>query len=160
MPVHVVWFLIAIALLVVELASTTFYAIFLAAGAAVAGLMAFFFPDSPSWLQAVVAVAVAVAGVVLVRPILGRRLHGRGGDAISPGVHGGFVGQRALSTDTIGDELHPGHVRLAGEVWLAYTDAHQPIDGGVPVIVSAVRGTTLVVRPAGPAPAPAQIPEA
>ena len=49
MPVHVVWFLIAIALLVVELASTTFYAIFLAAGAAVAGIVAFLFPTSPAW---------------------------------------------------------------------------------------------------------------
>ena len=160
MPVHVVWFLIAIALLVVELASTTFYAIFLAAGAAVAGVVAFLFPSSASWLQAVIAVAVAVAGVVLVRPILGRRLQGRGTGAVSPGVHGGFVGQNALTTDVIGDELHPGHVRLAGEVWLAYTDAHQSIDAGASVVVSAVRGTTLVVRPAGPAPAPAQIPEA
>ncbi len=160
MPVHVVWFLIAVALLVLELASTTFYAIFLAAGAAVAGLMAFFFPASPAWLQAVVAVAVAAAGVAIIRPILGRRLQGRGTDAVSPGVHGGFVGQRALSTDVIGDELHPGHVRLAGEVWMAYTDTHQQIDAGSPVIISAVRGTTLLVRPAGPAQAPAQIPEA
>ena len=160
MPVHVVWFLIAIALLVVELASTTFYAIFLAVGAAAAGLLAFLFPDSPAWVQAVLALAVAIAGVVLVRPILGRRLQSRGSGAIAPGTHGGFVGQRALTTDAIGDELHPGHVRLSGEVWMAFTDAHETIDGGVPVIVSAVRGTTLVVRPAGPAPAPAQIPEA
>ena len=42
---------------------------------------------------------------------------------------------------------------------MAFTDAHETIDGGVPVIVTAVRGTTLVVRPAGPAP-PGPIPEA
>ena len=52
--------LIAIALLVVELASTTFYAIFLAAGAAAAGVVAFVFPDSAPWVQAVVAMAVAM----------------------------------------------------------------------------------------------------
>jgi inner membrane protein len=160
MPVHVIWFLIAIALLVLELASTTFYAIFLALGAVAAGLVAFFFPESAGWLQAVIAVAVAIAGVAVVRPILGRRLQSRGTGAVSPGVHGGFVGQRALSTDVIGDELHPGHVRLAGELWMAFTDTHQQIDAGAPVIVSAVRGTTLLVRPAGPAQAPAQIPEA
>ena len=43
---------------------------------------------------------------------------------------------------------------------MAFTDDHETIEGGVPVIVSAVRGTTLIVRPAGSAPAPAQIPEA
>ena len=49
--------------------------------------------------------------------------------------------------DEIGDELHPGHVRLAGETWLAFSDDHQPIPTGAPVIVTAVRGTTLAVRP-------------
>jgi membrane protein implicated in regulation of membrane protease activity len=72
-------------------------------------------------------------------------------------VHGGFVGQRALPLDEIGDELHPGHVRLAGETWLAVSESHQTIPAGTPVEVISVRGTTMVVRAAGaavPSPAP------
>jgi len=151
----VIWFVVALALLVAELASTTFYALFLALGAAAAGVAAFGAPDSPLWLQGVIAIVVAMAGVVVVRPFLGRRLrHGAAG-AIGPGIHGGFVGQRALTLDQVGDELHPGHVRLAGEVWMAYTADHSTIDPSAPVVVSAVRGTTLIVRPAGSAPAAA-----
>jgi len=153
MDPYILWFIAALALLVAELASTTFYAIFLAIGAAAAGLLAFFVPDSPAWIQWVVAIVVAMAGVALVRPVLGRRLARGRGAHIGPGVHGGFVGQRALTLDQVGDELHPGHVRLAGETWLAYTDDHSVIDPSAPVIVSAVRGTTLIVRQAGAAPA-------
>jgi membrane protein implicated in regulation of membrane protease activity len=148
MPLYVVWFVAALALLVLELASTTFFAIFLAAGAFAAGLLAFFLPDSAVWIQAVLAIAVAMGGVVVVRPFLARRLRRHGEAPLTPGVHGGFVGQGALALDDIGDQLHPGHVRLAGEVWMAYSDAHYPIATGAPVVVTAVRGTTLAVRPA------------
>jgi membrane protein implicated in regulation of membrane protease activity len=152
MPVYVFWFGAALALLVLELVSTTFYSVFLAAGAFAAGVLAFAFPEMALWIQAVVAIVVAMLGVVLGRPLLSRRLRRHGEGPLTPGVHGGFVGQRALALDEIGEELHPGHVRLAGEVWLAYSDDHQPIATGAPVIVTAVRGTTLAVRPAsGPA---------
>ena len=53
MPIYAIWFVAALALLVLELASTTFFSIFLAIGAFAAGLLAFFFPDSPIWFQAV-----------------------------------------------------------------------------------------------------------
>ncbi len=148
MAIYAVWFVAALALLVLELASTTFFSIFLAVGAFAAGVLAFFVPDSAVWLQAVLAIAVAMLGVVVGRPFLSRRLRRKGEGPLTPGVHGGFVGQRALALDDIGEELHPGHVRLAGETWLAFADDHQAIAKGDPVIVTAVRGTTLAVRPA------------
>ena len=147
MPTYVFWFVPALALLVVELHSSTFYAIFLAAGAFAAGVLAFFVPDSQVWIQAALALVVAMGGVVIVRPWLSPRLRRRGEPPLTPGVHGGFVGQTALALDAIGDQLHPGHVRLAGETWMAFSDG-RPIADGDPVIVTAVRGTTLAVRPA------------
>jgi membrane protein implicated in regulation of membrane protease activity len=147
MPTYAFWFVPALALLVVELHSATFYAIFLAAGAFAGGVLAFFLPDSPVWVQALLALVVAMGGVVIVRPWLSPRLRRRGEAPLTPGVHGGFIGQAALALDAIGDELHPGHVRLAGETWMAFSDG-RPIADGDPVIVTAVRGTTLAVRPA------------
>jgi membrane protein implicated in regulation of membrane protease activity len=148
MAVYVFWFIAALALLVLELASTSFFSVFLAIGAFAAGVLAFFAPDSPIWIQAIVAIAVAIGGVVVGRPFLSRRLRRKGEPPLMPGVHGGLVGQRALAIDEIGEELHPGHVRLAGETWLAFSGGHHSIATGAPVIVTAVRGTTLVVRPA------------
>jgi membrane protein implicated in regulation of membrane protease activity len=147
MPLYVIWFVAALALLVVELHSSTFYAIFLAAGAFAAGLLDFFVPNGQIWIEAVLGIVVAMGGVVVLRPVLSRRLRPHGEGPLTPGVHGGFVGQRALALDEVGEELHPGHVRLAGETWLAFSDG-RPIATGAPVIVTAVRGTTLMVRPA------------
>ncbi len=108
MPIYAIWFVAGLALLVLELASTTFFSIFLAVGAFAAGVLAFVLPDSAVWFQAVVAIAVAMVGVVLVRPFVSKRLRRRGDAPLTPGVHGGFVGQRALALDEIGEELHPG----------------------------------------------------
>ena len=148
MEPYLIWFVAALGLLVIELTSTTFYSIFLAFGAFAAGLLDLAVPTSPIWLQATLAVVVALLGVVIGRPFLSQRLKRRGEAPLTPGVHGGFVGQRVLALDDLGDELHPGHVRLAGETWLAFAEDHQSIPTGAPVIVTAVRGTTLVVRPA------------
>jgi membrane-bound ClpP family serine protease len=52
-----------------------------------------------------------------------------------------------LTLDVVGDERHPGHVRLAGERWLAVSGAERPIPAGTHVLVTAVRGTTLEVWP-------------
>ncbi len=149
MSLVAVWAVVGLALLVAEIASSTFFAVFLAAGAFAAALLAFILPDSPLPIQAVVGVIVAVIGVVVVRPSLSRRLLRRQPGSIGPGVHGGFVGQRALALDEIGDQLHPGHVRLVGETWLAITHEPAPIGPDAPVVITEVRGTTLVVRPAG-----------
>ncbi len=99
MPVYALWFGVALAMLVLELVSTTFFAIFLAIGAFAAGVLAFAFPDTALWIQAVVAIAVAMAGVVVGRPLLARRLRRHGEGPLTPGVHGGFVGQRVLALD-------------------------------------------------------------
>jgi len=147
--IYILWFALGVGLLLVELHTAAFYSIFLGVGALAAGVLAFFVPDSSVWLQAAVALAVAVLGVVLIRPRFARRYLLRSASGGSPGVHGGFVGERALATDPIGDELHPGHVRLAGESWLAISHDGTEIGGDASVIVTAVRGTTLVVRPAG-----------
>jgi membrane protein implicated in regulation of membrane protease activity len=147
--IYIVWLVLGVGLLLAELHTASFYAIFLGVGAIVAGVLAFVLPDSPVWFQAFVALAVAVVGVALVRPRFATRFLRHEGGSASRGVHGGIVGEHALATDPIGDELHPGHVRLAGESWLAISADGAEIGGDASVIVTAVRGTTLVVRPAG-----------
>ena len=142
-----VWIVGGLALLAVELHTVAFYAVFLAIGCFAAGLLALFVPDSPIWVQAAVAAVVSLIGLFAVRPFASRTfLHGSGG-IVSRGVHGGLVGQEALTLDTVGDEHHPGHVQLASERWLAVTDASQPLGADTAVTVTAVRGTTLLVRP-------------
>ena len=143
----VVWIVLAIVLLALELHHGALYLLFGALGSLVAIVVAVIAPTAVG-VQVLVAAAVAIVGIVVVRPLLRPLLRVRQDGLIARGVHGGFVGQSALSLDAIGDALHPGHVRLEGERWLAISADDQPIEAGRPVQIEAVRGTTLVVRPA------------
>ena len=142
------WLVAGVLLLGLELLTTVFFSLFVAVGAFGACIASSLGADT--WLQVLVFVGVSLVGIALGRPPLMRLVHDRRHDITLPGVQG-LVGQRAVTVDVVGDDLHPGHALLAGERWLAVTDAGMPLEPDVPVTVAAVRGTTLVVRPAGAA---------
>jgi membrane protein implicated in regulation of membrane protease activity len=137
--------LLFVVLILLELHHLAFYALFVAIGAFAAGLVAIVAPDAYV-LQALVATAVSIAGVILIRPYVSNVFHRHRGGHVAIGVHGGLVGQQAMTLDEVGDQHQVGHVRLAGERWLAFTDGPK-IEAGRSVFVSAVRGTTLEVWP-------------
>jgi membrane protein implicated in regulation of membrane protease activity len=145
--VAVVWLVLGIGLLLFEMHHLAFYALFATVGCFAAGAVALVAPSAIG-LQAGVAVGVSVAGVALVRPLLNeayeRRRHG---GHVTPGVHGGLVGQEAVTLDEVGDAHAVGHVRLVGERWLAIAGGETTIAAGTTVVVTAVQGTTLVVWP-------------
>lgn len=140
------WLVAGVLLLGVEVLTVVFFSLFVALGAFGACIAAGMGADT--WVQVLVFVAVSLLGIALARPPLMRAINDRRHETALPGVQG-LVGQRAVTVDVVGDELHPGHALLAGERWLAVTDAGAPLEPDVPVTVAAVRGTTLVVRPAG-----------
>jgi membrane protein implicated in regulation of membrane protease activity len=139
------WLVLFVGLVLFELHHLAFYALFVAVGAFAAGIVALIAPDNIG-LQTFVATSVSIAGVILIRPYVSNVFHRHRGGHVAIGVHGGLVGQEAITLDEIGDAHHVGHVRLAGERWLAVTGGPK-IQAGRSVFVTAVRGTTLEVWP-------------
>jgi membrane protein implicated in regulation of membrane protease activity len=141
-----VWVVIAVALLFFEMHHLAFFALFGAIGAIAGAIVASLAPDAVG-IQVAVAIIVAVVGVVAARPYVSRAFaHRRFGGKVAHGVHGGLVGEQAITLDEVGDEHDVGHVRLAGERWLATSEAGR-IPAGTRVLVMGVRGTTLLVWP-------------
>jgi hypothetical protein len=62
-------------------------------------------------------------------------------------VHGTLVGEEVITLDVVGDAHAIGHVRLAGERWLATSGSGVEIPAGSKVVVTEVQGTTLTVWP-------------
>jgi membrane protein implicated in regulation of membrane protease activity len=144
--VIVAWLVLGVALLLFELHHMAFYALFGSAGAFAGAAVAYVAPDAIP-LQTGAAVGVAVVGVVAMRPYLSKTFHHRRDNLhVARGVHGGLVGQEAITLDEVGQAHHVGHVRLAGERWLAVSGG-ATIPTGTPVLVMAVQGTTLLVWP-------------
>ena len=142
----VTWVILGLVLLGVELHQQQFYALFVAVASFAAALVDL--AGQSLWWQGIAFAVVAFVGLAGVRRVVVRRFHRPGDALVLPGIHGGFVGQSAITADTVGDEHHPGHAVLAGEQWLAITDIGSDLAPQTPVIVAGMRGTTLLVRPA------------
>jgi membrane protein implicated in regulation of membrane protease activity len=146
-PMVFAWLVLGVILLAVEIHHFAFYSLFAAAGCFAATVLAVFFPSAIP-LQVVTAVAVATLGIIAVRPMMSRRFHQRTQPgALGRGVAGTLVGEEVLTLDEVGDIRRVGHVRLAGERWLATSGSGSVIPGGTKVLVTAVEGTTLIVWP-------------
>jgi membrane protein implicated in regulation of membrane protease activity len=148
MAMAIVWLLVGVGLLLVELRHLAFYALFASVGCFGGAVVALAAPSAIG-LQGGVAIALAVAGVIAVRPAMSRAFHQRRGGHVARGVHGGLIGQEALTLDEVGSLHERGHVRLSGERWLAVSGDGDAIAPGTPVVVTAVEGTTLTVWPSG-----------
>jgi membrane protein implicated in regulation of membrane protease activity len=142
----IAWIAVAVVLLAVELHHGAFYALFASIGCLAAAMIAFFAPGLVP-LQVLAAVVVAGLGIVLVRPRVSEAFGHRREGHLARGVHGGLVGQEVVTLDVVGGVGQVGHVRLAGERWLAISGADHSIPSGTTVVVTAVEGTTLVVWP-------------
>jgi membrane protein implicated in regulation of membrane protease activity len=140
----VVWLVLGVILVAFELHHWAFYAMFGAIGAFAAAVIAVGAPGALG-LQCAVAVAVALVGVLGVRPFMSRITHRKVDGHVAKGVHGGIVGQSALTLDVVGDEHHVGHALLAGEKWLATSGSGKPIPANTTATITAVSGTTLVL---------------
>jgi membrane protein implicated in regulation of membrane protease activity len=138
------WVIVAIAFAVVEIMTVAFFSVFItigALGAAVASLLGF-----GLLVQAIVLGVLGVAGILIARPFLVDRLH-MGRPALRSGADS-MVGQQAVLLEPILGVGQPGHVKIAGELWPALTEDGNPMPVNTLVVVTALRSTTLIVRPA------------
>ena len=100
----------------------------------------------PLWLSVVVAAAVALAGILLVRPVALRHLRrvpigARTGVDALPGTEG-------LALTEI--SVHDGRMKLRGEEWSARLDpdiTSVPVPGGTRLVVTRIDGATALVHP-------------
>jgi membrane protein implicated in regulation of membrane protease activity len=142
----IAWLALAVVLIAFELQHLAFFALFGAVGAVAGAVVAAIWPEAYA-AQVAAFVAVSSIGIVAVRPWMSQSMHRHHDGRLGRGVHGALVGEEVLTLDTVGDARHLGHVRLAGERWLAASGSGQPIPADTIVLVTAVNGTTLTVWP-------------
>ncbi|MET0526001.1 MAG: NfeD family protein [Nocardioides sp.] len=136
------WAGAAVLLGVAEMLSLDLVLIMVAVGAVAGMVMALV--GAPVAAQVLVAAAVSVAMLGLVRPTIAKRFHG--GPELTLG-HGKLVGQRGVVTEEITDHQH-GRIKLAGEIWSAAPyDENVTITPGETVEVLQIKGATAYVHP-------------
>lgn len=134
------WLFVAVALGALELISTDLIFVMLAAGALVAMVIAIV--GGPFFLQLVLALAVAMALLALLRPPLVHKLHA--GPTLKVGAEA-LIGARAVVIEEIAYAAS-GRVKIGGDVWTAMPyDEDDRIEPGTTVEVVAIKGATAYV---------------
>src|ERR1700736_738809 len=138
------WVIVPLAFAVVEVMTVAFFAVFItigALGAAVAALLHF-----NLLVQAIVLGVLGVAGIMIARPFLVDRLHI--GRTTPRSWADSMGGTPAVLLEPLLGVGQPGHLKIAGELWPALTEDGSPVPVDTLVVVTALRSTTLIVRPA------------
>lgn len=151
----IIWLVLALLFIIIELVTLEFTFLMLAAGTLIGGLGVNLL-GGDWWLQVLAAAAISALLLFTIRPLLLRALHRS--SALQPtnvdALYG--LGARVMVPFVEG----AGSVKLDnGETWTARLVGPDPgLDAGSRVVVTAVRGATVEVAPAGAGASPASEP--
>jgi membrane protein implicated in regulation of membrane protease activity len=145
------WVVIIVISGLAELHTNALAALFVGVGAGVAFVVALGGASFP--IQALVWVLVTAGTIAFLRPLALKKLRPPAGDLANP-MHTALTGQFGIVEDEVGDEIHPGRIKIRGESWRAVTEKGTNIAIATPVIVTKAYGTTLWVEPRPDAGAP------
>ena len=142
----IAWLVFILVCVIIELLTLDFTFLMIAVGS-VAGLGANLL-GWDWWVQILIAAAVSVLLLLLIRPVL-LRLMARSAASVPPSNVAALIGMGGRVSSTVADL--GGLVRLDnGETWtarLSPNSAPTSIDPGERVLVSAIEGSTAVVVP-------------
>jgi membrane protein implicated in regulation of membrane protease activity len=136
-----IWILIGVALLAVEMASTTMHIGLFAVGALVVAILVGLGVDIPLWGQLVIFTVVSVVSLLFIRPWIVRKLK----LMTETKVIDSLVGEQAVALD----EIHPagmGKAEMRGSTWSARNIGETALARGQRCIVAAVDGLVIHVR--------------
>ena len=139
------WLVILLVCIVAEIHTQAFVAVFVAVGSIVAFFLAL--ASVPFAVEAVVFVVVTAITLFTLRPSIMRRFARTQVVDLTIPAPSSLANMTGFVEDVVGDEGHPGRVKIRGESWRAVTEQATPIASGARVIVTKAYGTTLWVEP-------------
>lgn len=139
------WLVILLVCIFAEIHTQAFVAVFIAVGAIVAFFLAL--ASVPFAVEAVVFVVVTALTLFILRPSVMRRFARTEVVDLTIPAPSSLANMIGFVQDAVGDEGHPGRVKIKGESWRAVTERPTPIANGARVVVTKAYGTTLWVEP-------------
>ena len=140
------WLVILLVCIFAEIHTQAFVAIFIAVGSIFAFFLAL--ASVPFAVQAVVFVVVSAITLASLRPTIIHRYKRSAVVDLSIPANSSLTNLTGFVEDVVGDEGHPGKVKIKGESWRAVTEAPTPLPSGTKVVVRKTFGTTLWVEQA------------
>lgn len=140
------WLVILLVCIFAEIHTQAFVAIFIAIGSIIAFFLAL--ASVPFAVQAVTFVVVSGLTLASLRPTIVHRYMRSSVVDLSIPANSSLTNLTGFVEDAVGDEGHPGRVKIKGESWKAVTEAPVPLPSGTRIVVKKTFGTTLWVEQA------------
>jgi len=135
-----IWVLFGLLLLGIELAASTLHIGLFAIGAFTVALLVGVGVEMPLWAELMTFTVVSVVAIVVVRPILIRKLK-----LDQKKVVDTFVGEQAVALDDIAPSAI-GKAEMRGTTWSARNIGETALIRGQRCVVTEIRGLEIQVR--------------
>ena len=135
-----VWIGLIVVTAAVEAATVQLVTVWFAVGG-VAGLIAYA-AGLEIWLQILIFALVSAVALAVTRPLVKKFTNGRR----MPTNADRYIGEKAVVTEKIENDLSKGAVKIGGLEWTARSVDSETAEVGEQVTVEAIEGAKLIVR--------------
>lgn len=142
MEVWHIWVIVALLFVIVEIFTTGFAVMCISFGC-LFGAAASALEWDVKWQLLAFAVGTVLA-FMTVRPLVYKFFYKKGQEVKTNAE--ALVGRRAIVTERIEGELHPGRVKIDGDDWKAVCESAEPIEVGAAVEITAINSVILTVK--------------
>ena len=137
-----IWVIVALVFVIVEIFTTGFAVMCISFGCLFGAAVSLFELDV-KWQLLAFAVGTVLA-FLTVRPLVYKFFYKKGQEVKTNAE--ALVGRRALVTERVGDEMHPGRVTVDGDDWKAISLDAEPIEVGETVEIMAINSIIVTVK--------------
>jgi len=138
----IIWLSIFVLAIIIEAITSDLTSIWFAGGAMIA-LIISFIPDVAWWIEVIVFIVISTVMILGLRPVAKKLLKTN----ITNSNIDEMAGKKGIMVKGY-DELNHGEVKINDVVWTAIgADESKAIPQGTKVVVVAVNGNKLIVRP-------------
>ena len=137
-----IWVVIALVFVIVEMFTTGFAVMCISFGCLFGAAVSLFELDV-KWQLLAFAVGTVLA-FLTVRPLVYKFFYKKGQEVKTNAE--ALVGRRAIVTERVGDEMHPGRVKVDGDDWKAISLDAEPIEVGDTVEIIAINSIIVTVK--------------
>ena len=137
-----IWVIVALVFVIVEMFTTGFAVMCISFGC-LFGAGAAALNWSLTWQLLIFAIFTAIA-FLTVRPLFCKLLYKTSNDVKTNAE--ALIGRRAIATERIEGELHPGRVKVDGDDWKAISLDNEAIEVGDAVEITAIDSIIVTVK--------------
>ena len=142
MEIWHIWVIIALIFVIVEIFTSGFAVMCISIGA-LFGAIASALDWEFKWQILVFAIGTIVA-LLTIRPLVYKLFYNKSRDVKTNAE--ALIGRRAITTERIEGELHPGRVKVDGDEWKAISLEAEPIEVGKAVEITTLNSIIVTVK--------------